>query len=143
MARNRMRLEGLDEFKAALRTLPRELSDEAQSIVLGIAEEAKSEVYTAYPEVTGNLRKGLKVIKETSPFGTRAIMKNTAPHAWIYDNGSEARHWETGKSTGKMWGKRPPTHIFVSTAIRKRREMRQRLLGLLLRSGATKVSDGG
>jgi hypothetical protein len=82
--------------------------------------------------VLAHLRDGVEVTftVEVSHFGAGAISRNRAKHAWLYDNGSQARHYTTKSGathdTGAMWGKTPPTHVFVRTVIRKRRQMYER-----------------
>jgi len=147
LSSNRIVWEGLDELKAALRTLPAELAAEAAGIVTGAAERAKQDIASSYPERTGNLRKSLTLSRgsKVGRFGTSRILKNNSKIAWIYDNGSQARHYITkaGKKheTGKMWGQRPPTHLFVGTVIRQRRAMYERLKELLTRHGLQVSGD--
>lgn len=139
---------GLEELRAQLRALPAELAAEASRIVLDSAEAARSEIDAGYPEVSGNLKRGLIVKRAAAgPYGAGAVLTNRAKHAWLYDNGTQARHYVTqaGKThpTGRMWGKSAPTHLFVKTVIRKRRLMYERLKGLLQRHGLTVSGDAG
>lgn len=139
MAGNRLELN-LDAFREELRRLPAELADEAGAIVLDAANSGAATIRGVYEQhrVTGNLAKGVKVLTESvGPFGAGAVVKSTAPHAWLFDNGSAARHWVTGKSTGRMWGRTPPTHAFVRTMIAARRRMYERLADLIRSKGFT------
>lgn len=131
-----VRFTGLEEFKAALSRLPQELSGEGQAIVYGAADEAAAEIIAKYPARTGNLRKGVKVTRSASAFATTAVVKNTAPHAFIFENGTEARHYFTDPGgVRKEVGKMPPGHVFVPIVIRKRREMYEQLKALLVKAG--------
>lgn len=126
-----MRFDGLAEFRAQLRQLPRELTDEAQEIVHDAAERAKAMAERGYPEVTGNLKKGLyvRVDKRVSAsFGARAVLVNVAPHSHLYENGSAVRSFN-GWNRGRM--PQPPRHVFVPAAMRARREMYLRLRRLV------------
>ena len=126
---------GLQELKAALRNLPTELAAEATGIVSGRAERAMRDIETSYPERTGNLRKGLRLGSGASVgrFGASTILKNVSPHAWIFENGTQARHNDLGANRGAM----PPGHIFIPIVIRQRRAMYHDLAALLERHGFT------
>jgi hypothetical protein len=111
------------------------------------ANGAAAEIGAKYSVRTGHLRDGLQVRpSEVSHFGAGAILVNRAKHAWLYDNGSQARHYTTKSGarhdTGAMWGKTPPTHVFVRTiVIRKRRQMYEQLKDLLTRNGLQVSGD--
>lgn len=143
-----MRFDGLDELRAQLRKLPSDLAEEASSIVLDAGNETVDVVGAVYGahDKTGNLSRGLTVrASAAGPYGTGALVKSAAKHAWLFDNGSQARHYVTkgGKThpTGAMWGRRAPTHIFARTAARKRREMYVKLKALLVSHGMTVTGD--
>src|SRR5688500_3598157 len=104
-----MPVTGLDELRNALRRLPADLADDADEIVYGAATDAKNAVAAGYPSRTGNLKKGLKVTREKSTFSAGAVLKNTAPHANIFEAGTQARHTDLGAFRGSM----PPGRVFV------------------------------
>lgn len=135
MSRNRFRFTGLEELKAELRNLPEALAQEAQAIVFGMADEAAAEIRAAYPSHTGNLRRGVSVVRRVYAVSTAAIVVNKAPHAFLYENGTQARHYFTKGGVKKALGRMPPGHVFVPIMIRKRRQMYERLKGLLVRHG--------
>jgi hypothetical protein len=146
MSQTRVVFDGLEELKRDLRNLPQTLTDEARGIVEHAAKTAASDVRASYPRVHGNLIKGVRVsTSEPNRFSAAATVKNTAPHAWIYDNGSNARHYYTksGKKheTGAMWGRHPATHLFVRASIRARREMYGRLKAMLTAQGLEVSGD--
>lgn len=133
----RLEWRGLDELKAALRELPAHLASEAQDIVFGAADAAAAEIVAAYPSRTGNLRKGVSVKRQTSVFSTTATVINKATHAFIFENGTQARHNKIGANRGSM----PPGHVFVPRVVRHRRAMYEGLKDLLEREGLMVTGD--
>jgi hypothetical protein len=136
--------EGLDELKAALRALPADLTAEAAHIVEGHANQAYLQIKTVYQahRRSGLLAKMLTIAeRKEKPDSYAVVIRSNDPIAWIFDNGSQARHWLRGnnKSTGTMWGKTPmpPLHIFSGTMARERRGMWIDLKELLIRKGIT------
>jgi len=131
--------EDLDELKAALRQLPRQLAADGAVIVAATAEAAANEIRDAYPVRTGNLRKGVKVRKvNVSDFGAVAAVVNDAPHAYIFEHGTVARHTDIGADRGSM----PPGHVFIPIMERRRREMYMvEFVALLERAGLTVELD--
>lgn len=138
MARNRLRLDGLDALKAELRRMPAELGTSAARIVFRTADEAAAEIVRNYPRRTGRLKAGVKVRRTPSTYGASAVVRNTAPHASIFEHGTQARHTQLGANRGSM----PPGKVVGPVAARERREMLQELIGLLRSTGATKVTVG-
>lgn len=133
---NRLELKGLAELYTALRRLPEELRDRGGQIVHESADEAGDEIRSAYRshEVTGNLADHVTVVHADdarSRFGTAAIVKSTAKHAYIFENGTQIRKNAKGKNLGAM----PPGNIFVPTVIRHRRSMYQELKFLVTQAG--------
>jgi hypothetical protein len=142
MSGNRIVFEGLDELRAELLALPDALTGEASHILEAAANAAAADIKAGYHVVTGELRDGLTVTQRSAGrFGAAFTVRNTSRLAWLYDNGSQARHWLSGKSTGTMWGKTAPTHLFVGTVIRRRRSMYEALKALVARHGLTVSGD--
>lgn len=145
MSSNRLVFEGLAELKEAFRNLPFELTGEASHDVEAAANGAAAIIKAEYHKVSGKLRDGVEVATANGQFSAGAIVKSKAKIAWLYDNGSQARHYTTASgaqhATGAMWGKTPPTHIFVRTMIAKRRAMYERLKALLTRHGLLVSGD--
>jgi hypothetical protein len=128
----RLRIDGMAEFKAALRALPTELRDAAQDVVQAHADAADGAIRAAYPRgATGHLQAGLSEARETSAFGTRVRLKNTAKHAWIFENGTELRHTNLGANRGRM----PAGKVFIPIVIRERRAMVEDLVAIVERAG--------
>lgn len=134
----RVVLTGFEELRLALRQLPDHLVDEATGIVTARAEAAAAQVVAAYPEKSGNLRKGVKVDQlATGRGGVARRVRSTSKHAYLYENGTQARHTDLGANRGAM----PPAHVFVPTMIRERREMTRQLAAMVEREGLTVTGD--
>lgn len=136
MANNRLVINTA-EFREALRNLPHELADEAGDIVTGAAESAKSEIVAAYPEVTGNLKRGVTVKHERSAFGVTAIVKSNAQHSHLYEFGTQVRNTSIGANRGAM----RPRPTFIPAVQKHRRAMTNALIGLLKRAGFQVTGD--
>jgi hypothetical protein len=133
---NRFIFDGLEEFKTALRALPAELTAEGEQIVRDHAYAAKDAIHEAYPEVTGNLKKGLVVTRLAgeSRWGVAYEVRNKAKHARIYERGTQARHYYTAERGVKhATGAMPPGNKFLPNIIRYRRLMRDALRAMLVR----------
>jgi len=144
MSSTKFVFSGLDELRAQLRTLPADLTGEASHLVEGAGNGAAADVKAVYGahRVTGDLVDSVTVApRSAGQFGAAMIVKVHDPIAWLFDNGSQARHWISGKSTGTMWGRTPPTHVFVGTMIRARRTMYEQLKALLVRHGLAVSGD--
>ena len=126
-----LRWSGLEEFKQELRNLPEDLRDDAGDIVLDAANKTQQDVVDAYANVTGNLDRGVKVKVEKSAFGAKAVVRSNAPHAHLYEFGSQARHTAIGANRGAM----PPRPTLIPIAQRNRRAMWQRLMDLVASKG--------
>lgn len=134
MSNNRLVFDGLADLKAALRNLPAELTGEASNLVTATANAAAVEIRSGYAKHTrsGRLQGGVIVTRvNQGKYAAGAIVKNTAPHAVIFENGTQARHTALGANRGSM----PPGRVFVPVVMRKRREMYQALKALLERKG--------
>jgi hypothetical protein len=96
------------------------------------ADQAAAEIRAAYPTgKTGNLKKGVKVTKgDGGRFGTVYVVRNVAPHAFIYENGTQVRHFK-GASRGAM----PPGRVFVPIIARRRRRMDTDLIAMVNNTG--------
>lgn len=137
---NELRFAGLEELKAALRRLPEELTGEATHIAIGEANGAAADMKRAYPVVRGKLLNSLVVTHfEKGKFIGGAVLKNTAPHAWIFENGTQVRRDSRGRNRGAM----PPGRVFIPRMIRARRQMYAQLKALLVRKGLSVSGDAG
>lgn len=145
MARTAVVWTGLNEYREQLRAMPQACTREAATMVEGAVNSAFvtiSAVYGAHRH-TGTLQRRLKImpLRFRGELTTGLELRSGSPIAWLFDNGSQARHHASGKSTGTMWGRTPPTHIFKKTVVQKRREMVMRLKDMVLRYyGVTSVT---
>jgi len=153
MSNNRIVWDGLEELKRALRRMPEELRGAAAEIVREAVVAAEEEIRAAYPVGSfgrhrtikrsgrrklidpGNLKRGLKVEEQVSRFGVGYILRNTAPHAWIFEQGTAARHYLTRRGRTKVVGAMPPGRVFVPRVIKHRRRMHARLRQLVRSRG--------
>lgn len=137
MSRNRLELIGLDALLTALRSLPEDLTHDAQRIVQTRASNAESRIkanYNAHRH-TGTLADSVGVrVKDAGRFGVGAIVLAAARHAHLFEFGTAARQRSGGRSTGIM-PKAPPLHAFVPVMEHERREMYEDLAELLERNG--------
>jgi hypothetical protein len=129
-------MQGLTELRAALRELPHELTKEASDIVNETADRAKTDIVAAYPEVTGALKRGVKRGNITKAFVAGAIVVSTAPHANIFEHGSQTRKTASGAPNPL-----PPGRVFVPIVVRARRAMQNKLVDLVRKAGF--VVSGG
>ena len=133
-----LRLDGYDGFVADLTHLPTTLRDLVKSAVLDAANHAESVIYAQYGEVTGNLRAGLgQDAPEETPTSIRVGLRSTAPHAMIYEYGTEQRQTKLGYARGRM----PAAKVFVPTVMRERREMVRTIVALVEAEGLTVRGD--
>jgi len=140
---------GLQEYMDALRQMPAECAGEAKHIVEGEVNAAYvtiSAVYGAHRH-TGTLQKRLTItnLKVGGQYTTGLKLTSGSPIAWLFDNGSQARHYTSANGvehkTGAMWGKTPPTHIFTKTVAKGKRAVVDRIKTMMLRRGATAVTE--
>jgi hypothetical protein len=135
-------------LKAQLRDMPDTLTTEANHIVEGTANGAAVDIKAIYGQhaISGDLQRSVVVFRrEAGRFAARYEVKSTSKLAWLFDNGSQGRHYVTDAGaehrTGAMWGKTAPTHAFVVTMIRARRAMYDQLKALMTRQGLRVTGD--
>lgn len=127
--RARLRIDGLAELEVQLRDLPTTLADEARGIVHAAADNAKREIFEAYPRESGTLRAGLRVDHVDTPYTAVAVLTNTTWYATLFEVGSQERHTKAGLNRGRM----PPGRVFFPIERRANRRMRETLLELIAR----------
>lgn len=135
MAQFKVAINGLEEFRLALRQLPQHLVDESAVIVQAQAEAAQREMDAKYAqhEWTGNLRRGLTLRRDLGGgrWSVHWILRNRAPHAYWAENGTELRHVIGGATRGRM----APLRIFIPIAMKRRRMMVAALVEIVRRAG--------
>jgi hypothetical protein len=139
MSDNRFVWDGLAELRQALRDLPATLTGESSHIVLGAANGAAAQVKANYARVSGDLVDGVQVIEGNTQFSAAARVVSKSKHAWIYENGTQVRHY-LGASRGAM-PPAPPGKAFIPVMITKRRRMYEDLKGVLVRNGLSVTGD--
>ena len=152
MAQSTMRWDGLAAFREELRQLPEACRGEAAKVVEGEVNAAYvtvKRVYEAHRH-TGTLSKRLAIapLKVQGQMTTGLILKSGSPLAWLFDNGSQVRHYTGTDKRGHvnvnaLRGKMPGYHIFGRTAAFTRRKIRALLIEMVRRHGAVKVTDDG
>jgi hypothetical protein len=132
-------LAGFEELREQLRHLPARLVAEADTIVQNAGGRAAAAMIDAYPwGPTGHLKAGVRVQIRHGKFNSSVVVRSTAEHAYIFENGTQARHTELGANRGAM----PPGHVVIPIAIRERRTMVEDLI-VLVESEGLQVSDRG
>ena len=112
--------DGLDEFKRELQVLNAGLLLEAQDILFTSAVDAANAVRAAYPFKKGDLIRGVVVLPSRGTTLAGAVVKNLAPHALWYEEGTEVRETGHGFNRGRMPAKptfRPITDAYHDAAI--------------------------
>jgi hypothetical protein len=124
---------GLDELRRALLRLPADLTLRSAGIVDEAAEAAAAEIKAAYPEGdTGNLRKGVRVGRASGKeFTVRRVVRSSAPHANLFETGTQTRQTALGYNRGFM----PGANIFVPVVVRRRRAMFEDLVRIVEQAG--------
>jgi hypothetical protein len=130
---------GLESFRAELRKLPEHLAEEAGVIVLAHAAEAERLVETAYPTgPTGNLKRGVKLTTESTRLAAVGTVKSTAPHAHLFERGTQRRQTKKGANRGVM-PVAPHSQQMIPIIVSVRRRMVMALMTLVERAGFTIV----
>jgi hypothetical protein len=142
-----MRWDGLKEFREELRQLPEACRGEAAKVVEGEVNAAYVTVKRVYEahRFTGFLSSKLAIqpLKVSGQLTTGLILKSGSPLAWLFDNGTQARHYITVNGVTHLTGRMPGFHVFGRTVAFTRRKIRSLLIEMVRRHGATKVTDGG
>jgi len=133
-------IAGLDDLKKALRALPAELADDAAGLVRSHALNAAGAIRAGYARRTGNLQAGVYAtdLGVGTKFGARWIVRSRAPHAYIYEYGTQARHYFTPKGAKHATGIMPAApagRAFIPRMIEARRRLYAELEWVLVRNG--------
>src|SRR4029450_2066051 len=136
--RIRMNLDGLDDLVKQLRRLPEVVQREASVIVTGHAQRAVEEMRATYPVRTyglarnrGALLPGLRTDTRPDTVSSSAIVRNRAPHAYLFEHGTATRHTAAGISRGAA----RPGKVFIPIAVRHKTALTRDLIRLLERQG--------
>jgi len=130
-----IKLDGLDDLRAALRNLPEDLAHDAAQIVQQAAESTGSDLKEHYPVRSGNLRRGVRVTIESNKAGVSGLVRSSAKHASIFERGTGQRHTNAGWNRGRM-PTPPADERLIPRAIRYRQKMVGQLIALVKSYGA-------
>jgi hypothetical protein len=137
---------GLKELQTELRALPVECQGEAGKIIEGHVNGAYVTIKRVYQEhrFSGTLSDRLTI--STAKLGL--VLRSGSPLAWLFDNGSEARHYTGTDKRGRVFnnaprGRMPGFHVFARTVGFTKRKIRADLKAMLARRGAARVTDDG
>lgn len=129
-------LEGMAEFREALKNLPDDLVAEAGHIVEGAANGAAADIRGGYPVASGNLRDGVTATRQdgSARIAATSVVKSGSPHASIFENGTKTRTTKAGANRGRM--PKPEESLrMIPKVIRARRRMQDDLVDMLRRQG--------
>jgi hypothetical protein len=110
--------DGLDTFKQELQALTSDLIREAEGILVASAFDAADAVRDAYPYREGGLIRGVTVEPSRGRTLAGAEVKNLAPHAIIYEDGTVTRATHRGYNRGRTIG--TPTFRPITARYRDR-----------------------
>ena len=132
--------EGLEQLRKDLLNLPTELQAEAGHIVEAHANAAAARIKSVYADhwLTGELTKKVTVDFDlTTGVAASAVIKNTSRLAYIFENGSEARHYITHNGVQHLTGKMPAGNVFIPRVMQERRNMYQDIAAMVAAKGLT------
>jgi hypothetical protein len=138
MAKTHVVWKGLTELQTLLTQLPDTATGETAKLAEAAANGAAVDIRGAYPVRTGRLRDRVKVapLRSRSRRSVGVAVTNTAPHAHLFEFGTQARHTSIGASRGSM----PPGNVFIPRILSARRRLYEQIKNLLTRLGANRVS---
>jgi hypothetical protein len=130
-------IEGLEELRMALRHLPTDLAGEATHLVQAATNGAEATIKAGYAAhvVSGELLKKFTATLTVTGIAALGTLRNRSPLAFIFENGTEARHYVSKHGVTHLTGRMRGLHVFVPTMIRKRRQLDDGLRDLLERHG--------
>ena len=124
--------DGLDELRAVLKGMPMILAPQVKALGNAHASAAASTLRATYPiGPTGNLRAGVRLEQRAAKGGSATVLVSAAPHAWIYERGTELRETRAGWKRGRM----KPSNAFASVVGPARRRLVADLSALLTARG--------
>jgi hypothetical protein len=85
----------------------------------------------------------IEPLKIRGALTTGLVLRSASPLAWLFDNGTQARHYITVNGVKHETGRMPGFHVFGRTVAFTRRKIRTILIEMVRRHGATKVTDDG
>ncbi len=148
----RLSFDGMDEFREGLRNLPQALASQAAQVVQGSAEQAGQAIRSNYPirqtnlhpgprrkspwYPPGNLHNRVTVTNQSSGVSARYVVKSSAPHAHLFENGTGRRSTQSGANRGSMPAA-PIGERMIPVVIRVRARMVSQLVEIVKAAGFT------
>ena len=132
--------DGLAQLQKDLLNLPTDLQAEAGHIVEAHANAAAARIKDTYSQhwITGELTKKVTVDFDlTTGVAASAVLKNTSKLAYIFENGTEARHYVTVNGKQHLTGAMPGFHVLVPRVMQERRNMQIDLAAMVASHGLT------
>ncbi len=136
--------DGLAQLQKDLLNLPTDLQAEAGHIVEAHANAAAARIKSTYSDhwITGELTKKVAVDFDlTTGVAASAVITNTSRLAYIFENGTEARHYVTVNGKQHLTGKMPGFHAFIPVVMQERRNMYADLADLVRSHGLAVTGD--
>lgn len=134
-----MQILGLRELMEELRKLPAALAAEAEAQIEAHTKAAADTIRDKYPDVTGNLKGGVKYSVRKNRDGAMGRVVSSAPHAFIYETGTASRQTALGYNRGPMPGKK----IFIPTMQAERAALEEDLADILRAAGLQVIKVHG
>jgi hypothetical protein len=135
----RVEWAGLAELRIALGELPNNLTTEGAEEVRTTVETTARRLVLSYPKgETGNLRAGVRTTFEPRPSGAFGMVRNIAPHAHLYEFGTQSRRTRKGWSRGVAPSHKPMG--LVPIAQQQRRTLNRRVIDLVRHTGLFELS---
>lgn len=148
------KIDGLDELRKALLDAPEQIQAQAETIVREAAESAASEARSRYEQHRTSIetytpgkgvRRARRHLADSVSVSFRGAKSGSAvgrivvdaPHAHLFEFGTQQREWLGGKSTGAA----PPNATLIPIAIRRRRGMTVDLIETVERIGLKVTGD--
>ncbi len=123
--------EGLDELREQLKALPRDLGQAAGDIIVEATNDVADTIFNEYPDKTGHLRGGVKFSVDRNDYGAVGTVRSTAKIAWMFENGTVARHYISKNGVDHLTGAMPAKHTVVRAAVPRRRKMYEELKAMV------------
>ena len=133
----KLTFDGIEEFKTALRNLPKEMADEAHDVVRTHATIASKKISQAYPQgKTGTLRGGLLVRQIPGKLFTVVyqVASTAKQSSWLEYGVKKLRKTKQGYNRGAL-PREPEQERMIPIVQRQRISMVKDLIALVARAG--------
>jgi hypothetical protein len=128
-------IDGLDEFRTALGTLPEDLTAAAVQAVVNAGNDATAALVAAYPLGNDELRSKVRApVVVVNRFGVQSTVVSGSKFALPWEHGTQVRHTQRGFNRGAE-----PAHPdkgLTTIAPKRRAQMNAELVDLIIEAGA-------